>query len=102
MLNVGFKTFDTPEYKYDTLGDTANVGVIQGIKTSARQAFSLNPSESIFNIFERNEAYNESKVVLKKEDLNKKVVFLINHYILVLVLLLLLQIQLTSQLLSFQ
>ena len=72
MLNVGFKTFNTPEYKYDTLGDTANVGVIQGIKTSARQAFSLNPSESIFNIFERNEAYNESKVVLKKEDLNKK------------------------------
>ena len=28
MLNVGFKTFNTPEYKYDTLGDTANVGVI--------------------------------------------------------------------------
>ena len=70
MLNIGFKTFATPEYKMNTAVNTATVGLWDAIKTSSAQAWDYTPMSSLFRPFEMQDAINVSDKVIPKDDLN--------------------------------
>ena len=72
MLNIGFQTFATPEYKMNTAVNTATVGLWDAIKTSSAQAWDYNPSSSLFRTFEMQDAINVSDKVIPKDELNAK------------------------------
>ena len=72
MLNIGFKTFATPEYKMNTAVNTATVGLWDAIKTSSAQAWDYNPMSSLFRTFEMQDAINVSDKVIPKDELNAK------------------------------
>jgi len=72
MINIGLKTFENTEHDFNTAVDTANIGLWEGIKTSAVQAWNLNPSHSLWRTFEMQDAIDVSDEVLPKEELNKQ------------------------------
>ena len=72
MLNTGFKTFSTPDYKIGTAANTATVGLWDAVKTSSAQAWDFNPSSSLFRTFEMQEAMSVSDKVIPKAELNAK------------------------------
>ena len=72
MLNTGFKTFSTPDYKIGTAANTATVGLWDAVKTSSAQAWDFNPSSSLFRTFEMQDAINVSDKVISKAELNAK------------------------------
>ena len=72
MLNTGFKTFSTPDYKIGTAANTATVGLWDAVKTSSAQAWDFNPSSSLFRTFEMQDAMSVSDKVIPKAELNAK------------------------------